>query len=343
MWIDDYQVWLTESQSLHNAQLVADHFAGSDWTAESISALVGNMRHESSINPDMYEYGYDWADDRGYGLVQWTPRSKYWDWAVANNLPPRDGDSQLARLDYEVENNIQWIPISDYNNMTFSEFRQNSGNWSVDYLTEAFTWSYERPNRQAGEDSMPGRKAFANLAYTTLDFAGGGGSKPFFPTTEGLPITSPYGWRTHPVTGEPDFHAAIDISGQGENHPIYATQTGEVIYNGDISGGGWSIRIAHTGDGYFSQYMHMAEPSPIPVGTLVTKGQEIGTMGSTGISTGIHLDFAIALSENGFFTEAGTIDPEVYLEMSFDDGDDPHQEELPYFIYLRHNTNMRRR
>ena len=179
-WHDGFQVWLTESQSLENAQLVADHF-GNTWTPEAISALCGNMRHESSINPNMYEYGYAWEDDRGYGLVQWTPRSKYWDWAVANNLVPEDGDSQLARIDYEVEQNIQWIPIADYNYMTFADFRGNTGGWSVNYLTEAFTWSYERPNAQAGQDSMPDRKAFANLAHTTLDFNGGGGGDPGTP------------------------------------------------------------------------------------------------------------------------------------------------------------------
>ena len=176
VWITDYQRWLSEEESLNNAQMVINHFANTDWTKESLSALCGNMRHESSINPDMYEYGYDWEDDRGYGLVQWTPRSKYWEWAVSESLEPRNGDSQLVRIDYEVENNIQWIPRGDYNNMTFSEFRQNSGNWSVEYLTEAFTWGYERPNEQAGWDSMAGRKAFAVRCFNELDFTGTGGN-----------------------------------------------------------------------------------------------------------------------------------------------------------------------
>ena len=182
-WHDEYRVWLTESQSLANAQKVVDHFYGNtDWSRESICALVGNMRHESSINPDMYEYGYAWSADRGYGLVQWTPRSKYWDWAVARGKNPRDGDAQLDRIDYEVANNIQWIPRSDYGGMTFAQFRANTGDWSIDYLTEAFTWGYERPNAQAGWDSMPDRKAFAHLAYNELDWSGtgsgGGGSDP---------------------------------------------------------------------------------------------------------------------------------------------------------------------
>ena len=175
-WHDGYRVWLTESQSLANAQKVVDHLYGnSDWSREAICALVGNMRHESSINPDMYEYGYAWGANRGYGLVQWTPRSKYWDWAVARGKNPRDGDSQLDRIDYEVSNNIQWIPRADYGRMTFAQFRSNSGDWSIAHLTEAFTWGYERPNAQAGWNSMPGRKSFAALANNRLDWSGGGG------------------------------------------------------------------------------------------------------------------------------------------------------------------------
>ena len=114
-WIAKENTYLSESEQLKNAKLVANHFVGSDWTKESLSALIGNMSHESTLNPDLSEMGYAWADDRGYGLVQWTPRSKYWDWAVSEGLDPRNGDSQLSRIDYEVEKNIQWIATSKYN------------------------------------------------------------------------------------------------------------------------------------------------------------------------------------------------------------------------------------
>lgn len=181
VWFSDYQRWLSEEESLQNAQMVVNHFAGTDWTKESISAMCGNMRHESSINPDMYEYGYDWSSDRGYGLVQWTPRSKYWDWAVARSLDPRSGDSQLERINYEVDNNIQYYATSSYPE-TFAEFRQNKNNKSVEYLTEAFIWNYERPNQQAGEESLPSRKAFALRCLNELDWSGTGGSPTPTPT-----------------------------------------------------------------------------------------------------------------------------------------------------------------
>ena len=172
-WISEYQRWLSESESLQNAQLVANHLIKQGWTKESISALCGNMRHESSINPDMYEYGYNWSEDRGYGLVQWTPRSKYWNWAESRNLPPRNGDSQLDRIDYEVEQNIQWISTPNYPE-TYSQFRASTK--SMDYLVPAFTWNYERPNAESGQQSMPDRIAFAKRCLNELDFSGSGGS-----------------------------------------------------------------------------------------------------------------------------------------------------------------------
>ena len=130
-WLNDFQSWLSESQSLQNAQQVVNYLYvdTKDWSKESIAALVGNMRHESSVNPNMYEYGYEWSADRGFGLVQWTPRSKFWDWGLAQGYTEeelRSGDVQLARIDYEVDNNIQWIAKdTNFNGLTFTEFRTN--------------------------------------------------------------------------------------------------------------------------------------------------------------------------------------------------------------------------
>lgn len=165
-WIAPYRVWLSEAESLHNAMLVAQFFLPRSWSTNAIAAMCGNMRVESSVNPDMYEYGYDWEDDRGYGLVQWTPRSKYWNWAVSQGLPPREGDSQLMRIVYEQENGLQWIATQDYP-ITFTQFTQSTED--VEWLTEAFTWNYERPNEQAGWESMPQRKAFASLVYEEIE------------------------------------------------------------------------------------------------------------------------------------------------------------------------------
>jgi LysM repeat protein len=179
-WINPNDTFLSQSQALNNAQIVADHFAGTDWTKESLSALCGNMWHESSINPSMHELGYGDSMSYGYGLVQWTPGTKLSDWCAANGLDYTLGDSQLARIDYEVNNNIQWIAKSTYGYTTFAQFRQNSGGWSVDYLTEMFMNCYERP--AAATANLADRQSFANTAYTSLDWtgtgSGGGGGTP---------------------------------------------------------------------------------------------------------------------------------------------------------------------
>lgn len=180
-WINDFQVWLSESQSLKNAQNVVDflYVTDRDWSKESLSAMIGNMRHESSVNPNMYEYGQDWADDRGFGLVQWTPRSKYWNWALQNGYSEdqlRDGNAQLDRIDFEVDNNIQYIANghevrygkgTKYN-FSFADFRKNKEGLNVDQLTEAFMWNYEGPNYTKALESLASRQAFSNKAYNDL-------------------------------------------------------------------------------------------------------------------------------------------------------------------------------
>ena len=203
VWVNEYQTWLTESQSLQNAQMVVNFLNGKDWSKEAIAALIGNMRHESSINPNMYEYGYSWVDDRGFGLVQWTPRSKFWDWGIGKGYSEdelRSGDSQLARIDYEVDNNIQYIPNghsarygyeSKYD-FSFSDFRQNTKKLTVNQLTEAFMWNYEGPAYSAGTGSLGERQAFANRAFNELDWSGtgdgGGGEEPEEPEVPSIDL-----------------------------------------------------------------------------------------------------------------------------------------------------------
>src|SRR5699024_9393575 len=87
----------------------------------------------------------------------------------------RSGNAQLARIDYEVDNNIQWIPkSSNVNGLTFKQFSTNSKNLSVSDLTEAFTWGYERPNAQASGESMLARKDVADNAVKELKWSSGG-------------------------------------------------------------------------------------------------------------------------------------------------------------------------
>lgn len=170
-WVGEFREILSQEEMLNNAQRVFNYF-GDSWAKESLAAICGNMMHESYLNPQMYEFGYDWGDDRGYGIMQWTPRSKYWDWAVSAGLDPENGDSQLARITYEIQENIQYYPTGGYPE-TFADFRENRFKKSIDYLTECFMWNYLRPNATAGSESLPKRKSNALLVNTETCYGDG--------------------------------------------------------------------------------------------------------------------------------------------------------------------------
>lgn len=104
-------------------------------------------------------------------------------------------------------------------------------------------------------------------------------------------VTSSFGDRIHPVTGKSHFHGGIDI-GAGQGTPIFATKSGKVIGSGYGSANGYYIKLDH-GDGYQSMYLHMQEQSQLKEGDIVERGDIIGKVGSTGTSTGPHLDFRI--------------------------------------------------
>lgn len=355
-WISKYQTILTESEAMNNAQMVANHFT--DWSPESISALCGNMWAESWVNPDMYELGFDWSQDRGYGLVQWTPRSKYWDWAVARNLSPRNGDSQLARLDYEIDNNIQWITIAPY--MTFADFRSNQGDWSVEFLTEAFTWCYERPNQADGQNSMADRKRFANRCLTELNFDGSSGDNSGRQLAE-LPIDyvdvsqGEYGSFTHYEGSGQEL--AIDFVFPMNAYPLFAPFDIEVMDRRDnYATVVWkNTRPVMGADGTPHDELHIIvihddNWTDYNIGDTRKKGEHFGNSGNStggsGISTGDHFHFEVMKGHTYQFPPPSSNQLHIYdvfdtknvttwvrdggydwKESDFIEGDDPGQPE----------------
>lgn len=110
--------------------------------------------------------------------------------------------------------------------------------------------------------------------------------------TKNYYISSPFGYRWHPISGQWKMHYGIDMAAT-QGTPIYATRTGVVTVAAYQEGGaGYYVKLNH-GDGYTSIYMHMTHYI-VKVGDYVTAGQVIGYVGSTGGSTGPHLHFGIA-------------------------------------------------
>lgn len=110
-------------------------------------------------------------------------------------------------------------------------------------------------------------------------------------------ITSPFGWRTHPIFKSKIFHSGIDY-GVPYGTPIKAANSGKVIYSGWYGGYGKVVIIDHgscTGAPTTTLYAHMSQQK-VAVGDNVTRGQIVGLVGTTGYSTGPHLHFEVRIN-----------------------------------------------
>ncbi|CDM69261.1 Hypothetical protein CM240_2104 [Clostridium bornimense] len=140
-----------------NAKYIYSYFIKKGWTSNSICGMLGNMQVESGIIADIDEI----SGGGGYGLVQWTPKSKLTSWAKEKSLNYKTVDTQCRRIQWELENNKQYIKTSDYP-LTFKAFTQSTK--SPTYLAKAFLANYERPANY----NQPKRWAYAEKWYDTL-------------------------------------------------------------------------------------------------------------------------------------------------------------------------------
>ncbi len=104
----------------------------------------------------------------------------------------------------------------------------------------------------------------------------------------GGPITSPFGPRTHPVTGQRKLHDGTDF-GVPCGTPVHAAGAGTVV-NRSFSGAYGNRVVVRHGDGLQTSYNHLTGQS-VTVGQQVTTATVVGRVGSTGLSTGCHLHF----------------------------------------------------
>ncbi len=110
-------------------------------------------------------------------------------------------------------------------------------------------------------------------------------------------ITSPFGWRTHPIFNSRSFHSGIDIGGPNYGE-IKASNSGKVIYSGWYGGYGKVVILEHgivNGKPITTLYAHMSSIK-VSNGQKVAKGQVIGYEGTTGYSTGPHCHFEVRVN-----------------------------------------------
>ena len=106
-------------------------------------------------------------------------------------------------------------------------------------------------------------------------------------------VSSGYGMRNDPFHGQRRFHGGLDIAA-AQGTSVLASADGRIKEIGFRRGYGNSVTITHA-DGSESMYNHL-QKATARVGSLVRAGQEIGKLGSTGRSTGPHLDYRLKVA-----------------------------------------------
>ena len=159
------------------------------------------------------------------------------------------------------------------------------------YKTDRRT--YERAERElarqsASIQSMIARnKGGSNVRVTSTGFL-----KPISGR-----ITSPFGWRTHPIFNSRTFHSGVDIAGPNKGS-IKASNSGKVIYSGWYGGYGKVVILDHgvvNGKPTSTLYAHMSSIR-VGQGQFVNKGEVVGYEGTTGYSTGPHVHFEVRIN-----------------------------------------------
>lgn len=217
-----------------------------------------------------------------------------------------DGDVEVALQAYNYGTNfINWI-------------KNRGGKYTLELATEYSIYMYEQEKKKGrgkmykcniGESKTLG-SCYGDYLYvphvmryvsvdSELELGTGVWKSPLdIP----LVVTSPYGWRVHPINGNQSFHNGIDFSCNQQNIPIRSVDDGVVVQVTNQRGYGNVVMVQHEKKLY-SFYAHLHTIN-VRTGDKVSNRTKLGTCGTTGNSTGIHLHLEARTSPHG-----GQIDP----------------------------------
>lgn len=267
------------------------------------SALVGSVGSDQ-FNDSWSAYGA--ANDALFTGVQaeYFCRKKLKpmiDYLKTNTgVDMNDGNKWLGTLSIfcSVTN---WYPAAVQGGFFYRFVQQFAGSWNdrgfitaiCDYIV-ANAASMVAPEYVAGIQNRFRAEKVDALALTTptkipFDIVAPGSYR--VPITRPYSVTSEFGMRVHPITGELRLHNGIDLTNGNPNTPVYASNSGTVISAGSqyFDWYGNYVVIKHA-DGLYTGYAHLSRVD-VSNGQTVTAGQQLGLMGTTGPSTGEHLHF----------------------------------------------------
>lgn len=264
---------ITESahpEGVHAARHANALYAAVDRNIESLEAARGEIRSLSAENAELQERS-----------LQDRQRAKQ---AVLEILDTVNGMADdLERFFAAAGVSPASLSAEARNTLT------GAGGPGTSYLIETFE---DEAGFRSGEDlggmlvQSLGRLHQYRAAYMGTPFG--------YPVPTEHRITSVFGKRMHPVTGQWHMHEGVDF-GARHGTPVLATGDGIVTFAGWQSGYGKTVSISHLG-GISSSYAHLSKIA-VQKGQRVSRDERIGDIGSTGLSTGPHLHYEIVVRE----------------------------------------------
>jgi murein DD-endopeptidase MepM/ murein hydrolase activator NlpD len=188
----------------------------------------------------------------------------------------------------------------EYKNPNISYNNSNNGN--------NFN-NYQNPNSEFERSVPPEYSHAARLNNVETN----GNTALLFPLSIPSRISSTFGWRIHPITGNRSIHHGTDISAP-MGTPVLAAYPGEVAIAENVGGYGLTVILRHENGSQESRYAHLSEIF-VNAGDWIEQGSVIGLVGSTGFSTGPHLHF-----EWRHLTQSGwvAVDAGLHLQYALD-------------------------
>ena len=201
---------------------------------------------------------------------------------------------EIALLKYNIEEQKRYLArsIKNINYQQQSIQGEIARNQNMIQKLRTDRGTYERAERELARQSASLQSMISRSAHGTNINIVSGFIKPI-----GGRITSPFGWRRHPIFNSRSFHSGVDIGGP-YNGNVRASNAGKVIYSGWYGGYGKVVILDHgqvSGVPTTTLYAHL-NSSGVSPGEYVSKGQVVGHEGTTGYSTGPHVHFEVRVN-----------------------------------------------
>lgn len=203
----------------------------------------------------------------------------------------RQKAKQIALLKYNIEEQKRYLArsIKHINYQQQSIQHEIAKNQNMIYKLRTDRSTYERAERELARQSASIQSMISRSSANSNIRVVSGFIKPI-----GGRITSPFGWRRHPIFNSRSFHTGVDIGGPNRGS-VRASNAGKVIYSGWYGGYGKVVILDHgqvNGVPVTTLYAHL-NSTGVSVGEYVMKGQVVGYEGTTGYSTGPHVHFEV--------------------------------------------------